>query len=413
MLSLNSISVVASFVLGLISTKIISFFLGAPGMALMGSFRNLSMLLKSLATLGISNSIIKLFVENKNDKQELALIYSTFFWVFLSISTLFGGLTLVFSTTISNYLFYTSSYSLPIQLFGISLPFMVINTFWLAIFNGLEKFKSLVVIQIIATFLVFGTTAFLIWKAKLMGGLFSFAAGELVMVLVTYFFIRKESIYFKFDIQRVISNKYLKIIKNFSLMALVSGIISPMTAVIIRNAIVTTHSINDAGIWDAINRVSNFYMVFFTTGLSMYYIPKLAALQTDSEFKKELATYFKTLVPLFSIALLVLYFGKSILINLAFTDEFNSINELLIWQLLGDFFRVMTLAFGYQIVVKTMMKRYFIGEIVFNFSYIALSFYLMKLNAVEGVLQAYFYSNCICFVLILGMFRKLFYKNKS
>jgi PST family polysaccharide transporter len=81
-LSLNSISVAVSFVLGVFSSKIIAVFLGTSGMALMGSFRNFALLVKSIATLGISNSIVKLFVENKDDKQEISVIYSTFFWIF-------------------------------------------------------------------------------------------------------------------------------------------------------------------------------------------------------------------------------------------------------------------------------------------------------------------------------------------
>jgi PST family polysaccharide transporter len=36
-------------------------------------------MIKSVATLGINNSFIKLFVENKEDKNELGIIYSTFF----------------------------------------------------------------------------------------------------------------------------------------------------------------------------------------------------------------------------------------------------------------------------------------------------------------------------------------------
>ena len=76
---MNSFSVAISFLLGLLSTKIISVFLGASGMALMGSFRNFSTMTKSLATLGINNSVVKLFVENKKNREELSIIYSTFF----------------------------------------------------------------------------------------------------------------------------------------------------------------------------------------------------------------------------------------------------------------------------------------------------------------------------------------------
>jgi PST family polysaccharide transporter len=111
--------------------------------------------------------------------------------------------------------------------------------------------------------------------------------------------------------------------------------------------------------------------------------------------------------------LIVIYFAKSIILNLAFTKEFSNINDLIIWQLAGDFVKILTLAFGFQIVVKTMMKRYFIGEIIFNLSYFIMAYYLMKNKAVEGVLQAYFYANIICLVVVLIMFRKLFYSTNN
>ena len=386
-------------------------FLGTSGMALMGSFRNFALMLKSVATLGISNSIVKLFVENKEDKRELSVIYSTFFWIFLFISTALALFVLLFASPISTFLFYTNTYTTPIRFFGLLLPLMVINSFWLAIYNGLEKFKRILLIQIISNVLVFGLTALLIWKKNIFGGLLSVAIGEVLMVLVTFIFVSRQADYFKFDLQKLISKKYFNTIKKFSVMALLTAIIAPLTLLFIRNMIVEKYAIQEAGIWDAVNRLSSFYMIFFSSGLSLYYMPKLASIHTESEFKTELKSYFKVFVPLFLVMLIVIYIGKGIILKLAFTPEFSKVESVLIWQLLGDFFRIMTLAFGFQILVKTMMKRYFLVEIVFNSMYFLLSFYLIKENATEGVLQAYFYTNVFCFLLVLFLFRKLFYSS--
>jgi len=377
-------------------------------MALMGSFRNFALMLKSVATLGISNSIVKLFVENKEDKRELSVIYSTFFWIFLFISSALALFVLLFASPISTFLFYTNKYTTPIRFFGLLLPLMVINTFWLAIYNGLEKFKRILLIQIISNVLVFGLTALLIWKKNIFGGLLSVAFGEVLMVLATFIFVSRQADYFKFDLQKLISKKYFNIIKKFSVMALLTAIIAPLTLLFIRNMIVEKYAIQEAGIWDAVNRLSSFYMIFFSSGLSLYYMPKLASIHTESEFKTELKSYFKVFVPLFLVMLIVIYIGKGIILKLAFTPEFSKVESVLIWQLLGDFFRIMTLAFGFQILVKTMMKRYFLVEIVFNSMYFLLSFYLIKENATEGVLQAYFITNVLCFLLVIVLFRKLF-----
>lgn len=406
-LSLNSVSVGVSFVLGLLSSKIISVFLGPSGMALMGSFRNFTAMIKSIATLGMNTSVVKLIVENKEDKEEVSLIYSTFFGVFLGLAIVLGILISLFSSWISQLIFFTNSYTTPIQFFGLMLPLIVINVFWTSVYNSFEKFKHIISIQIISNLIIFASTAYLVWQNNIQGGLLSVALGEVIMFFVTYLFIRKTFNNFNFDYHQIELKKYLSDMQRFSIMALLSAVLVPITLILIRDNIVSVHSIQEAGIWDGVNRLSSFYMLIFNTGLSMYYMPKLATLKTDSEFKMELKSYFKTLVPLFIGMILVILILKSYIIQLAFTEEFNKINSILIWQLLGDFFRIMTLAFGFQILVKSMLKKYFIIEFVFNFSFLILAYLWIPSRSSEGVVQAYLAANVVSFLIILFMFRKL------
>ena len=399
-----------NFLFGLISIKVISIYLGASGMAFLGSFRNFTSVVKSISTIGINNSIIKLFVENKEDKKELNIIFSTFFWIFLSISVTFAVLGILFSKNISEYLFQTDAYSIPIQLFSILQPLIVINVFWLAIFNGLGAFKKIVIIQIISNVLIFCFTIFLIVYHNIFGALLAIAFSELIMLFVTYLFVRREVAFFTFNLKKVISGKYVNVVKKFALMGLLSGILVPLVSILIRNEIIKTSGITEAGVWDATIRISAYYMMFFSSGLTLYYLPKLASLKTDFEFKNELISYFKIFVPFFVLMMVIIYLFKSYIIQFIFTSEFQSVDSLLKWLLLGDFFKVLTLAFGYQIVVKTMMKLYFFGEIFYSLLYYFLALYLIKEFGVEGAMQAYFYTNVIHFIFILFMFRKLFFK---
>lgn len=406
---MNSISVVVSFVLGLFSSKIIAVFLGTSGMAMMGSFRNFTTMTKSMSTLGINNSVVKLFVENKDNQKELSIIYSTFFWLFLILSIAVATIVLLFSNAISEFIFFKNSYTFPIQIFALLLPLTVINVFWNAIYNGLNKFKRIVYIQIISNILVFCSTAILVWKHHLVGGLLSLAIGEFLMVVVTYIYIKYDGELFSFDLKKIISKHYLKIIQRFSIMALLTAVIAPLTLILIRNCIVTNYSLKEAGIWDATNRLSSFYMLFFSSGLSLYYMPKLASLTTELEFKKELKSYFKWLVPLFFVMLVLVFLMKEWILAIAFTPEFYNVKGTLIWQLSGDLLRIMSLAFGFQIVVKTMMKRYFFIEIIFNLTYLVLSLFLIKSSAEKGALQAYFWANLVSFLGMILMFRKLIF----
>ena len=407
--SLNAISVFVSFVFGIISTKIVSVILGPQGMAFLGSFRNFSAMVKLTSTLGINNSLIKLYIENKDDKKELSVIYSTFFWLFLVISVILSTIIVVFSSSISQLLFFSLQYGNYIKCFGILIPFMVLNAFWLAIYNGLEQFKKIIYIQITGNFFVFLVSVYLIYYHNIEGVLLSIAVSEFILAIATFLFVCNDDDYFRFDLQKIISKKYYQIILKFSSMALLSAIIVPLTLITIRNLIVANHSVNDAGIWDGVTKFSNFYMVVFGSGLSLYYLPKLARLTTDIEFKNELKFYFKFFIPFVFIVLCFVFFTRRIIVALAFTDEFTGINEVLIWQLSGDFVRMITLAFGYQIVVKTMIKQYFFLEIIYNLTYLIITYFLVRQFSYFGALQAYFYANILALIMNLFVFRKLLY----
>jgi PST family polysaccharide transporter len=51
-----------------------------------------------------------------------------------------GLLIALFADSISEFLFFTNSFTNPIR-FGLLLPLIVINVFWMAIYNALEKYK--------------------------------------------------------------------------------------------------------------------------------------------------------------------------------------------------------------------------------------------------------------------------------
>ena len=407
-LSLNAIGVLVQFVLGIFSVRIISEFLGPNGMALTGNFRSFTTLFKSISILGLKEGLIKLFLENSDSKEEKNSVASSFLVFFLTLSLGLAFLILLFAKSFSFYLFQTSVFSVYLNYFAVLLPFFVLQTLLITIFNANQEFKKIVGIQIITNILLFVSSFYFIYQQKLEGAFFAIAISDFISFFVAIFFVRKQfSFSFKFQSQ------YLKTISKFIGMALVSAILIPVTAILIRNYIIDHSSLYNAGIWEAITRISGFYMMFFSAGLSLYYLPKLSVLQTDDEFKTELKYYFKTLIPVFIGVLLMVFLCKDLIISIALTSEFQPVSELLIWQLFGDLFRVMTLAFGFQILVKAMVSKYILIEISYNGLFLVFSFFLFDSFQVKGVMQAYVIANAITFFAVLFMFRKLFIPKKS
>lgn len=404
-LSLNAFSVLVQFVLGIFSVRIISEFLGPNGMALTGNFRSFTSLFKSISILGLKEGLIKLFLENSESKGEKNNVISSFLAFFLVLSLFLAFIILIFAEDFSVYLFHKVFFVNYLQYFAVLLPFFVLQTLLVTLFNASQEFKKIIGIQIITNIFLFLSSFYFTYSQNLNGAFFAIAIADFISFVVTLLFVRERFVFtFKFHLN------YLKNISKFIVMALVSAIVIPVTAILVRNYIIMQSDLFSAGIWEAITRISGFYMMFFSAGLSLYYLPKLSALKTNEEFKVELKYYFKILVPVFIGVLTLVFLSKDIIISIALTSEFKQVSELLIWQLLGDLFRVMTLAFGFQILVKTMVVKYIFVEVIYNGLFLVFSFYLFESLQLKGVLQAYFIANAMTFLVVLFMFRKLFVK---
>src|SRR5690606_6591804 len=126
-----------------------------------------------------------------------------------------------------------------------------------------------------------------------------------------------------------IARRHLRTLRNFSLMALLTAVLAPMALLLIRNQIASAYGITAAGQWDGVTRLSGFYMLFFSSGLSLYYMPKLAGLSSDAEFRAELKHYFSTLVPLAFVLLGLVYLFRDLILKIAFSAEFSPVSSLI------------------------------------------------------------------------------------
>lgn len=405
-LSLNAFSVGINFVLSLASSKIISYFLGASGMALLGNFRNFTTLLKTGSTIGVNNAVVTLLVNNKENREIQGKIYSTFFCILLLFSSSIALLGLLFATLINDWVFLNQNFVSVIRFTFLLLPIIALNIFWLAVYNGLSAFRKIIKIQIITSLVVFLSSAIGIYFYGISGGMYALVAGELLTVCATFIFLIRDYKDFPWGFSWKISWEFFDAIKKFALMALVSAVIGQIVLIQIRNQITIEADLSQAGLWEACNRLSSFAMTFFSTGLALYYLPKLADIETETDFRKELGLYFKIMLPLSLVVFSGMYVLRTLIIPLIFTKEFLPLDQYLSWQLAGEFLKVLYLAFGFRLVVQQRVWEYILVEVGFYLSYYFIGMKLIPETLALGATQAYFYSNVIAFVLMLIVFRK-------
>lgn len=410
-LSLNAFSVGANFVFGIVSTKIISVYLGAQGMALLGNLRNFAAMGKAAATVGLNNAAVRLLVEHKEDASARSKIAATFFWTFLTLCTVLSAIGLALAPCISQWLFFDPGYAQAIRFFALQLPLIAMATFCVALYNAHARYSRIVLGQIFSAFFIFVLTVFLVFKQHITGGIWAVVLSEVVVFLTTLGFVLKDRLLSGIRLLRRMEVRYLREIGKFSGMALLSAVVIPLTMIGIRNLITNLYGLEQAGIWEAVNKLSGFYMSLVGPALSLYYMPRLASLRSDADFKLELRLYFTLFIPLCLVMLALVYLTRYWILDLAFTKDFSGVAPLLGWQLLGDALKIMTLAFGYQVLVKAMLWRYVLIELAHNGVYFLLACLWLPQLGISGAVKAYAVASFVSLVIVVVMFRRVIFLN--
>ena len=192
-------------------------------------------------------------------------------------------------------------------------------------------------------------------------------------------------------------------------MALFTAIVTPLVLLVLRNYIIDSQGLTQAGFWEAISRISTYYFMFLSTLLTVYFLPKLSMATSDSETKAIFYNYFKSVFPLFIGVLVVIFFLRSFIVQVLFTEEFLPVNDLFFWQIIGDIFKAASIILGYEFFAKKLTKAYLVTETLSFVSLLSLSFLLVPQFQTEGVVMAHAFTYMFYFALLAFYFRKKLY----
>lgn len=404
--SLNGISILLKISIGFITSKIIAIFVGPSGMALVGNLRNFLSSTEAFATLGFENGVIKYVAEHKNEEEKLKKTLSTIFISAIVVCVVLSLVLLFFSNYFNETIFGVQyQYAFIFKGVAIVLPFYIGNIFLVATINGLDKYRKVIYINIIGSFIGLLVSFLLIYKMRTDGALLSIIITPSLLFIVSFFSINKEIKLFKIVNYKFYNLNFLKSLSSYSLMALVSSVFGPIVLLAIRKNIILNLGTEQAGFWEAISRVSSYYMLFITTILMIYFLPKLAASKNNFETKNIFFSYYKGIIPVFIIGLFMVYFLRGFLISILFTNEFQPISKLFFWQLIGDFFKALSIILGINFYARKMTKGFIITELCsLAVLYFSNLFFLSKYG-IEGVVMAHAFTYFIYLITLIFYFR--------
>ena len=385
----SSIATAARLIAGLVIVKLVAWLAGPEGVGKLGQFMSLMSLLAVLAGGGISAGIVKYVAEYRHDAQRLSRLLAAALWYACCASVLMGCAALLMSHQLSLWLLGDTRYENLIRVLAVAQLGIALANYILAVINGFMDVRRLAFIQVLGSVLSVVLALGLSHWLHLYGALLALVAGQLLLLVVGLPAWRR-SPYFQRGMLRMHFDREMSLkLAAFSVMTLTSALLLPLINIAVRNHLALQFGWGQVGYWQAVSKVSDAYLLFLTTAINIYYLPKLAATHDRASLVSELRNAYRYLLPTVVMLALFVYAMRGWVTRLLFSVDFASANALYAPQLLGDVLKIASFMLSYLMLAKAMTRLFVISECVFALSYLALVYVFTASFGLIGAMYAF------------------------
>ena len=408
---LNGIAVIIKMLTLLGLNKILAIYVGPSGYAALGQFQNAVQMITTFASGALNTGVTKYTAEYYEDETRQHSVWRTAGTIALIGSLTTAVLVIIFNQPLAGWFLKDESLGSVFIWFAATLVLFVFNTLLLAILNGKKEIQRYVTANIAGSLFSLVVTSVMAIQLGLYGALVALAIYQSLTFFVTLLLTYKAPWFkFRYLLGRVDKNA-AKNLAKYTAMALTSAACVPVSHILIRNHLGETLGWDAAGYWEAMWRLSAAYLMLVTTTLSVYYLPKLAELQKNSEIKREIIQGYKIILPAAAACGLAIYLLRDFIIRVLFTADFMPMESLFAWQMVGDTLKIGSWILSYLMLGKAMMKLFIVSEILFASIFYVLTVAFTKIIGLEGVVLAHA-VNYLVYWIVMAIFivRSLRYK---
>jgi PST family polysaccharide transporter len=407
--ALNGIATLIRMLTGFISVKVVANLIGPSGIALLGQLTNFSNILMTISAGGMNTGITKHIAQYSDSEKKYRLFLSTGLRVTAILSSLCGLTLIVGAGYFSQKILKEPGYEYVFYIFGATIILYAFNAFLVAVLNGFREFRKYVTANIAGSLVGLLFSIVLALNFGIAGALIAAVSYQSVVFIITLSMVLNSK-WFRWKLFFAGFSKVAFIkLSRFALMTLVSVLAINQSQLIVRDCIARNISLDEAGLWEGVNRLSTIYLQVVTTSLSVYYLPKLAALKTNNEVRNEIFSVYKIVIPFLLLASLSIFLFRGIIISILFSEKFQGMQDLFAFQLAGDFFKMITWVLGYVLLARAMTKTFIIVEIVSCSLFAVISTFFIQQYGTIGATMGYACSFFIQFIIMLIVLRKILF----
>ena len=390
--------------------KLFAVYFGPSGIALLSHFQNLTTIFTTIPNDGINRGVIRYLSPNSFTTNEKQNYFSAGFYLNILVFTITLFITIFFQDYFTEKFETNSPYW--IIVFAASMLFLLLDYLLLAVILAFKNTIHYFIVELVGSlvFFIYLYTSLTYFSFSIQEALTHYmVALSLGFIIVSIIIIFHKKYKDCFSL-KVPNKKAFKGLNNFLLMALTAVVFQKGIDFAIRELSINTFGGEVTGIWQGIVKISDYYLMAFTSVMMIAFYPQItSSLHNSRILKKVLFDGIKLYIPLIIMGCLFVFFAKELLLEYLLDAQFIDGASLIHWQLMGDFLKMSSMILGLLMLAQSKLKWFVIGEFISASSYVLLILYLQD-EQIPGILKAHFYRYIFYTLYLLIYYRKLLFK---
>ena len=410
---LNGIAVLIKMLAMLGVNKVLAMFVGPAGYAAIGQFQNAVQMVTMMASGAINTGVTKYTAEYEDDVEKQRALWRTAGSIVLVGTLATAVLIACFREQLGEHFLKIENQGNVFLWFAVNLLAFTGNAFLLAILNGRLEIRRYVIANIFGSLFAFIVVALMTMRLGLYGALVSLAIYQSLPFFVTLVVaLKAPRLRLAYLYGRVDKDMALKLLK-YAAMAVTAALCSPLSQIAVRSYLTSTVGAMGAGYWEALSRMSAAYLLFITTTLSVYYLPKLSGLKDAAGLRREVVQGYKIILPVTVLFGVAIYLARDLIIAVLFSKDFYPVRDLVALQAVGDSLKIGSWILSYLMLSKALTKAFIATELGFSATLVLLSMLLINRYGLSGAIMAYSINYAMYWITVFLITKHLMVKSND
>jgi PST family polysaccharide transporter len=380
-----------------VSIKITAVTLGPAGLALVAQYSNFVSLFQSMLGQALMTGVVRLDAEYGDDAARRRRVRSTAARMLLALGLLFGVAVALLSGPVSQWLLSDRDHQMLVALLGLAVTAAMITDLLSGTLSAAREIGLVGTSTMVSTVLGLAIFAPCAWKWGLQGALWASMAVLVGSALVSIVVVAARSRGVKLaDFFGPFDRTECRKLLGFYPMLLINGALTPLTLILVRDALVAQLGLESAGQWQATWRLSESYQAVIISSTALYFMASIGARVNDPAALRQ--QVLRTLaMTTGSTALMAVLIGalREPIVHIVFSGKFHLVASMMPLQLVGDVLKMAGWILAMVLVATMRPRRYIALTILSMVSFVGLTHLLVPALGITGALWAYVVTGCV------------------